>query len=136
MDIVQGKDKDRKLIYSPYIEIQDILMQPLKPLVHLIGFQQTHPVIIQIINEAIQQNPKNFKNFNIQSYEFYDQNKYKDQLIYDNPYKNDKTKNLELGYLKFSFFKSLILYKPAGTIIVFDWQNQDSLGYDWKTYEA
>jgi predicted negative regulator of RcsB-dependent stress response len=29
----------------------------------------------------------------------------------------------------------LILYKPAVTILVFDWQLQDG-GYDWRTYEA
>ena len=47
-------------------------MQPIKPLVHVIGFQQTHPDIIQITLEGIQANSKNFKSYNIQSYEFYD----------------------------------------------------------------
>lgn len=44
----------------------------------------------------------------------------------------------ELGFLKYSFFKSLTVFKPAVTILVFDWQNQpaDSNGlYDWKIYE-
>lgn len=45
----------------------------------------------------------------------------------------------ELGFLKYSFFKGLTQFKPAVTILVFDWQNQqpDSTTgqYDWKFYE-
>lgn len=40
----------------------------------------------------------------------------------------------ELGFLKHSFFKSLTLFKPAVTIMVFDWQAHE--GGDWKLYEA
>lgn len=29
----------------------------------------------------------------------------------------------ELGFLKYSYFKSTTLFKPAVTIMVFDWQN-------------
>ena len=28
------------------------------------------------------------------------------------------------------------MFKPAVTIIIFDWQNQSDSAYDWKTYEA
>ena len=48
------------------------MMQPLKPLVHLIGFRDTHPTIMQITLEATQSAAKNYKSFNIISEEFYD----------------------------------------------------------------
>ena len=35
-----------------------------------------------------------------------------------------------------SFFKNLILYKPAVFILVFDWQNEDAQTYEWKNIEA
>ena len=49
--------------------------------------------------------------------------------------KQDRQKTQDTGFLKYSFFKSLIVFKPAVTILVFDWQNPQSV-YDWKVYEA
>ena len=37
-----GKDRNPKSIFSQYIELQDILIQPLRPLIHIVGFQKTH----------------------------------------------------------------------------------------------
>jgi hypothetical protein len=47
-----------------------------------------------------------------------------------------KQTSSDLGFLKFSFFKSLILFKPAVTILVFDWQNQQDSSFEWKSFEA
>lgn len=46
-------------------------------------------------------------------------------IIYKDTSKGDRIKasSTDLGFLKYSFFKSLTLYKPAVTIIVFDWQH-------------
>jgi hypothetical protein len=46
----------------------------------------------------------------------------------------------ELGFLKYAFFKNLTVFKPAVTILVFDWQSQqpdvNTGQYEWKQYEA
>jgi hypothetical protein len=81
---------------------------------------------MQITNEAIQANPKIFKQLNMQSYEFFNPDKPKNPSIYQVQPKLDKAKtgqDQQLCYLKTSFFRSLIMYKPAVTILVFDWQN-------------
>lgn len=115
-------------------------MQSLKPLVHLIGFQATHSTIMQITLEASQATAKNYKNYNVVSEEFYDaqtQQQYQ-PLIYRDSSKGDRVKPgpTDLGFMKQSFFKALVTFKPAVTILVFDWQNQSESGIDWKTYEA
>ena len=112
------------------------MMHPLRPLVHLVGFQQSHPSIIQIILDAIQANSKNFKQYNMQSYEFYDSSSQNLSVIYRETTKGDRMRTTDLGFLKYSFFRALVLIKPAVTILVFDWQTQPDTGYDWKIYEA
>ncbi len=47
----------------------------------------------------------------------------------------DKAKPQDIGFMKLTFFKGLVLYKPAISILVFDWQNEDS-GVEWKQYET
>jgi len=65
-------------------------MSPLKPLLHLIGFKQVHQKVIQIISEALMVNAKHFKVFNIQSFDFYDQQNL--AQIYIDSSKTDKGK--------------------------------------------
>ncbi|CDW91723.1 UNKNOWN [Stylonychia lemnae] len=76
--------------------------------------------------------------YNIQSYEFYDSSNQNLPIIYRDTSKGDRIKqsSTDLGFLKYSFFKSLTLFKPAVTIIVFDWQHQSDSNFDWKAYEA
>ena len=77
--------------------------------------------------------------FNIQSYEFYDSSNKDMPIIYRDTSLGGRLKasSTDLGFLKYSYFKSLILFKPAVTILVFDWQSQvDTSTLDWKTYEA
>jgi hypothetical protein len=49
-------------------------------------------------------------------------------VIYTQTSKGDRIKQSsaavgELGFLKYSFFKGITQFKPAVTILVFDWQN-------------
>lgn len=65
--------------------------------------------------------------YNIQSYEFYDSSSRGGEIpvIYKETSLGGRIKAgpTDLGFLKYSFFKSLTLFKPAVTILVFDWQN-------------
>jgi hypothetical protein len=100
-------------------------------LIHIVGFQKTHQQILQItLDNSIVKESKNYKQYNVQSYEFYEgaagQNA---PAIYTQTSKGDRLKqnssaNGELGFLKYSFFKGITLFKPAVTILVFDWQSQ------------
>jgi hypothetical protein len=131
--MVEAKDRDRRNLFSQYIELQDFLMKPLRPLIHLIGFQQqTHWTILQLTLEAPHvKESKNYRQFDVHSYDFYDisssQNVSSLPLIYSQTSKGDKLRmnsgSPELGFLRHSFFKSLQVFKPAVTILVFDWQN-------------
>jgi hypothetical protein len=122
------KERNPKNIFSSYIEIQDILIHSFKPLIHIVGFQKTHQQILQItLDNSIVKESKNYKQYNVQSYEFYEgaagQNA---PAIYTQTSKGDRLKqnssaNGELGFLKYSFFKGITLFKPAVSILVFDW---------------
>ena len=60
------KERNPKNIFSSYIEIQDILIHPLKPLIHVVGFQKTHQQILQItLDNSIVKESKNYKQYNI-----------------------------------------------------------------------
>lgn len=142
---LQVRDRDRKILYTHYIELQDILMYPMRPLVHIIGFQSTHSQILSTtLESAVMKEMKNYKSFNIQSFDFYDAGAANPPAIYSTTSKGDKlrmaTSSLasELGFLRYSFFKSTCLFKPAVTIMVFDWQNHPGDGtgnFDWRFYE-
>ena len=43
---------------------------------------------------------------------------------------------VELGYLKMRFFDSLAIFKPAVTVMIFDWQHEPASSFDWPTHEA
>lgn len=90
---------------------------------------------------------KNYRSYNIHSHDFFDAgNGSNAPAIYSTTSKGDKlrmattsTVMSELGFLKYSFFKSLVQFKPAVTIMVFDWQSHQGDGsgvYDWRIYEA
>ena len=60
------KERNPKNIFSSYIEIQDILVQSFKPLIHIVGFQKTHQQILQItLDNSIVKESKNYKQYNI-----------------------------------------------------------------------
>jgi len=47
-----GKDRDRRNIFSTYVDLQDILLYNLQPLVHIVGFKQVHTQIQQLTLES------------------------------------------------------------------------------------
>ena len=58
-------------------------MNPLRPLVHIVGFQSVHPTILQMTLESnFAKESKSFKSYNIQSYEFYESSKETQPVIY------------------------------------------------------
>ncbi len=80
------------------------------------------------LESPIVKESKNFRSYKILSYDFFDGGAQTIPEIFTSTGKGDRMRantNLmaELGFLKYSFFKSLSLFKPAVTILVFDWQN-------------
>jgi len=120
------------------------MLYNLHPLVHIVGFKPVHQQILQLtLESAVVKESKNYKQYKILSHDFYDGGAPSGATaadIYNQTGKADRLKmGTELGFLKYSFFKSLTMYKPAVSILVFDWQSQppDNNGtYDWKVYEA
>lgn len=69
---------------------------------------------------------KNYRSYKILSYDFYDGGAANQPEIFASTGKGDRLRTntaimSELGFLKYSFFKSLTVFKPAVTILVFDW---------------
>ena len=42
----------------------------------------------------------------------------------------------ELGYLKQRFFDSITIFKPALTMLVFDWQTMGAGSFEWVRCES
>jgi hypothetical protein len=137
--------KDRKNLFSHYIELQDILLYPLKPLVHVVGFQGIHQQLLSLTLEGpAAKELKNYRAFNIQSLDFYDAGALVPPAVFSSTSKGDKLRMAtsalasELGFLRYSFFKSTVQFKPAVTIMAFDWQQHPGDGtgnFDWRFYE-
>jgi len=152
------------VLWSRYKRIQELITGPILPLVVLIGPLQCTTWVQRIIREQMKQirqqaaqstsvhdlQETSKHNIRIKCYEFYNtyrsaQNPdgqlemppfYKEQQYGFNGGIFKKHANQhELGHIKLRFFDSITVYKPAVTVMIFDWQTQSAASFDWPRCE-
>lgn len=123
-------------VWSRYQTIHDFVSQPIHAVINLVGSQEMHGQLSEIIQTGLQQTiwlPKPTPN--------YAKPRYRIQS-YDLPCECDRLSRQvkagissgEIGYLKQNFFTSFGYTKPALTIFVFDYRTVTSM--DWKVEES
>jgi len=161
-DYVLKAPDSQVAMWSRYKRIQDIVLNPIHPLIVLIGDPECTSALKKILHDqarvlqqqlqagvAGQADETSKFNFDINTYQF--QHKYKPTKSNPSPvmppfYKEQlsgfasgmfkkHSNQHELGYIKVRFFDSLTIFKPAVTVLSFDWQNLPIGTFDWPTQE-
>ncbi len=155
------------VLHSRNKHLQDIILNPIRPMVALIGPISCTVWIKKILydhlrvlwqgqlssNQALSQSdmPETSKyHLKVKKYEYYSEYRspespnstlempsfYKEQGASSGLFrKNPHSQEGQDGYIKKHFFSSVTHFKPAVTIMVFDWQQQGLGSFDWRQCE-
>ena len=150
-------------LWSRYKRVQEIITNPIQPLVVLIGPLYATTALKKIINDQtklmrqqaaqaagqVDMPETSQHNLKVSQYDFYRNYRspdnpdceaemptfYKEQLGGFSSGLFKKTTQSELGYLKLRFFDSVSIFKPAVTVMLFDWQHEPAASFDWVRRE-